>query len=72
MSNQYVGQNNQSKLVTFPTNHMGDNKSMLANLNTVFLDMRLTNRLVKINNASLLSFQQITLFEQITNQDWSI
>ena len=43
-----------------------------ANLNTVLLDMRLTNRLVKINNASLLSFQQITLFEQITNQYWSI
>ncbi len=56
MSNQYVGWNNQSKLVTFPTNHIGNNKSMLANLNTVFLDMRLTNRLVKKNNASLLSF----------------
>ena len=45
---------------------------MLTNLNTILLDMRLTNLLVKINNESLLSFQQVTLFEQITNRNWSI
>ena len=28
--------------------------------------------LVKINSERLLSFQQITWFEQITNRDWSI
>ncbi len=45
---------------------------MLANLNTILVDIRLTNILVKINNPSVLSFQQITLFEQVTNQEYSI
>ena len=72
MSGQYVGYNNQSKLITFPTNHIGNNNCTSTNLNTILLDMRLTNLLVKINNESLLSFQQVTYFEQITNRNWSI